>query len=78
MRPADAAWLALFAAVTAYEIAAVGRHEWELLSEAVDRYRRRHPVLVPVTVCYLAGHLTRTWPARIDPLHRLAGVCGER
>lgn len=72
MRPADRAWLALAAAVTAYEIAAC-RKGWELLSEAADRHRAAHPVAVHTLIAYLSGHLSRHWPARIDPLHRLAG-----
>lgn len=72
MKPADKAWLGLAVAVFCYEIGAATRPDWELLSEAADRYRRRHPVLIHVAVIYLAGHLLRRWPARYDPLHRLA------
>jgi hypothetical protein len=73
MRPADRAWLAIIAAVLAYEIAASRRrHDWELLSEACDRYRTRHPVVVRGVIVYLAAHLTRTIPARLDPLHQFA------
>ena len=72
MRPGDYAWLALAAAVLGYEIAAATRRDWELLSEAADRYRAGHPVITHLTVVYLAGHLTRRWPARVDPLHRMA------
>ena len=72
MRPGDYAWLALAAAVLGYEIAAATRRDWELLSEAADRYRAGHPVITHLTVVYLAGHLTRRWPARVDPRHRMA------
>ena len=72
MRPGDYAWLALAAAVLGYEIAAATRRDWDLLSEAADRYRAGHPVITHLTVVYLAGHLTRRWPARVDPLHRMA------
>lgn len=74
-RPADCAWIALGLAVVGYEAYAAGRagrREVELLSEAVDRYRASHPVVVHATVWYLAGHLSRVIPRRIDPLHRLA------
>lgn len=71
IRAADWAWLTLAAGIVAYEAAAT-RREWELLSEAADRYRHRHPVVVHLLVAYLAGHLTRHWPQRADPLHRLA------
>jgi hypothetical protein len=64
----------LAAAVIAYEAAAATRNDWELLSEAVDRYRAKHPIITHLTVIYLAGHLTRRWPQRFDPLHQLAGL----
>lgn len=69
--PADRTWLGLFVAVTVYELYAALR-DVELLSEAADRYRGRHPILVHSAVVYLAAHLIRRVPARIDPLHRLA------
>ena len=72
MNPADYAWLALAAAVLGYEITAASRRDWELLSEAADRYRAGHPVITHLTVFYLAAHLTRLLPKRIDPLHRMA------
>ena len=72
MRPGDYAWLALAAAVLGYEIAAATRRDWDLLSEAADRYLAGHPVITHLTVVYLAGHQTRRWPARVDPLHRMA------
>lgn len=71
MKPADRAWLTLAAGVLAYEIAASLR-QWELLSEAADRYRRQRPIATHATVLYLAGHLLRRWPQRLDPLHLLA------
>lgn len=72
MRHGDAAWIGLAAAVITYEAAAATRNDWELLSEAVDRYRAKHPILTHLIVIYLAGHLTRRWPQRFDPLHQLA------
>lgn len=68
MRAADIAWVSVAAAVIAYE--ALTRDE--LLSEAVDRYRRRHPWIVSTTIVYVAGHLLRCWPKRFDPLHQMA------
>lgn len=74
MRPADRAWLAIGAGVLGYEaLASRRRHDWELLSEACDRYRLRHPVIVYGLIIYLAAHLARIVPAPLDPLHRLAG-----
>ena len=55
----------------AYELAAALKH-WELLSEAADRYRRHRPITTHLSVLYLAGHLLRQWPRRLDPLHQLA------
>lgn len=72
MKPADWAWTALAASILGYEIAAATRRDWELLSEAADRYRAGHPVLTHLTVFYLAAHLTRLIPKPIDPLHLLA------
>ena len=68
MRSADIAWLTVAAGVIAYEACT----QDELLSEAMDRYRRRHPWIVSGAVVYVASHLLRCWPQRIDPLHLLA------
>ena len=76
MKPADRAWLALAAAITAYEVAAA-RRGWELLSQAVDRYRRDCPGAVDTSILYLAGHLLRRWPPRLDPLAALAKLVGR-
>jgi hypothetical protein len=72
MRPADRAWLVLFAAVVMYEAAATVTDDWELLSEAADRHRQRRPILTHLTVVYVAGHLLRRWPRSLDPLHLVA------
>lgn len=72
MKAADRAWVTLACGVAAYEVAALVRPDWELLSEAADRHRRNHPVATHLTVLYLAGHLLRRWPQRFDPLHRIA------
>jgi hypothetical protein len=63
------AWVALAAAVVLYEAAAPTD---QLLSEAVDRYRAKHPFATNTVICYVALHLLRQWPRRIDPLHQLA------
>jgi hypothetical protein len=77
LRAGDWAWLGVTAVVAAYEIAASSRrHDWELLSEACDRYRTRHPVVVSGAIVYLAAHLTRVMPDRIDPLHRIGARRG--
>lgn len=78
MKPADWAWLTVAAGVLAYEaVASSRRHDWELLSEACDRYRSAHPVITTVTIGYLAAHLTRVVPRRVDPLHLLARRFGR-
>lgn len=71
MKPADWAWVALGAAVAAYELHAP-RKDWELLSEACDRYRERHPIVIISAIILVAAHLTRVVPPRLDPLHQLA------
>lgn len=71
MKPADRAWLVLAAAITAYEFAAIHKG-WELLSEAIDRYRRRARLTTNSGILYLAAHLLRLWPRRLDPLAALA------
>ncbi|MCA9843208.1 MAG: hypothetical protein KC491_01025 [Dehalococcoidia bacterium] len=73
MKPADRAWIAAAITVTAYEITAV-KLRWELLSEAVDRYRRQHPIATDCCIGFVALHLLRRWPPRIDPLAALANL----
>lgn len=77
LRPADRAWVILGVGVMVYELAAALRR-WELLSEAVDRYRRHRPIITHAGVIYLAAHLLRVWPHRMDPLHRLAERVSQR
>ena len=71
LRAGDWAWLTIAAGVVGYEIAA-SRRGYELLSEAVDRYRILYPVATNLTIVYLAAHLLRIIPRRIDPLTILA------
>lgn len=69
MKPGDYGWLTVIFVVSAYEVAALRRRDdWELLSEAAERYRSHAPWPVGVVVVYMAGHLLRVWPRRIDPL----------
>lgn len=69
MRPGDIAWLTMAAAIIAYEIRAP---RGELLTEAVDRYRTARPILTYIGIAYVAAHLARVWPRRIDPLTLIA------
>lgn len=71
MKPADWAWVGIGVTVLAYE-AVAARKEWELLSEAVDKYRAAHPWVTVGLVGYLAAHLTRLIPKPLDPLHVVA------
>ena len=73
LRPADKAWLALWAWVFIYNSAAAIRHhhgsDCELLSEACDRYRSRYrwPLELWLAIFYL--HLSRHVPNRLDPVN---------
>ena len=69
MKHGDAAWATLALGVLLYECCAP---PGQLLSEAVDKYRDRHPILTNSVIVFLAGHLLRIWPRHIDPLHQLA------
>lgn len=74
MRSGDYAWLAMAAAILVYEVAAP---RGELLTQAADRYRARRPVATYLVIAYIAGHLTRIWPQRLDPLTRLSSWAGR-
>lgn len=74
MKSGDWAWIALGAAVVAYEVFSP---HGELLSEACDRYRQSQPIPTYLVIAYLAGHLARIWPERIDPLTRLTDWLGR-
>ena len=65
----DWAWIALAAGILAYEIKAP---QGQLLSEAVDRYRTRHPLLTNTVILAVSLHLMRALPRRIDVVHQLA------
>ena len=71
MKPADWAWVGVGVTILAYEAVAAGRRDFELLSEAMDRYRQSHPIACDLTIFYLAGHLTRMIPKRLDPIYLL-------
>jgi hypothetical protein len=77
MKPGDYAWLALAVGVTVYEIVAAIDGGGELLSEACDRYRAAHPVITYGGIIFVAGHLGRVWPRRVDPLCRLADALAK-
>ena len=70
-RPADRAWITIAVGVAGYEAAAAAS-QWELLSEACDRYRRRHPFITNAVIFYVAMHLMRAIPQQVDPLTQIA------
>jgi hypothetical protein len=79
LRAADYGWIVIAIGVVGYEAAASQRqHDWELLSEAVDRYRTRRPIVTNLVIVYLAAHLTRVIPRTIDPLTIIATRCTWR
>lgn len=67
MKHADAAWLALGAAIVAYEALAT---DGELLSEGWDRYLERYPVTARVAPLVLTLHVINALPDRFDPVHQ--------
>jgi hypothetical protein len=69
MSSGDKAWTALGISILIYEWRAP---ENELLSEACDRYREKHPVLTLGVICLLAAHLSRAIPRNVDPIHLAA------
>lgn len=74
MKPGDRAWATLAAGVIAYEAFAP---KGELLSESYDRFRRAHPILAYAVLLYVATHLSRLIPNRVDPLTQLAVRLGR-
>lgn len=64
LRQGDWGWLALAAGVLAYELYA---DEGELLSEAVDRYLIRRPMLTTAVALITTAHLLNVIPQRYDP-----------
>lgn len=74
MTAGDRAWLALAAGVITYELACP---RGQLLSQRVDAYRDTRPLLTLGVIIYLAAHLARALPRRVDPLHRLTEWIGK-
>jgi hypothetical protein len=74
MEHGDWAWCIIAAGITAYELKAPSG---QLLSQAVSKYRQHHPIITDVAIIYIAAHLLRRWPPRIDPLHLLGARMGR-
>lgn len=68
MRTSSKAWLAMGAGIVAYEVACPAG---ETLSEGVDRYIERHPVITFATIGMTALHLANVLPPQIDLIHQL-------
>ena len=69
MEHGDVAWAGIALTVLVYEFFAP---PGQLLSERVDSYKTRHPILTNAAIVYLAAHLLRVWPRPVDPLHQMA------
>jgi len=69
----------LLAQVVVYEALAIAK-DWELISEAMDRWRAkpRRRTVIDASIYLLALHLTRLIKARFDPLAQLARWFGRR
>lgn len=64
MRAADRAWLALGAGVLAYDLLSP---DGETLSEGIDRYLARRPMLTRMAVLAVSRHLLNQLDP--DPIH---------
>lgn len=76
-RRADRGWLVLGAYVISHNVLAAGRGD-EMLSQAVDRYLVRRPVLTYVVVGAVALHLLNRLPAFADPLGAAMGAVARK
>ncbi|USC17052.1 hypothetical protein [Rhodococcus sp. 11-3] len=65
----ERAWAWLAGGVIAYEIMA---DEDQLLSNAVDRWLKSHPLATHVAVVVTAAHLLNLIPERLDPFHHIS------
>lgn len=59
----ETAWLAIAGAVILHEAIC---HQDQLLSDAADRYRTKHPLIVHAFVLATAAHLLRRIPRQLD------------
>ena len=66
-RKADPGWIAIGVFVAGHNVLHAGRGD-EMLSEAMDRYLLRHPLLTHTAVVLVALHLLNRLPAWADPL----------
>ena len=64
VKAADGAWLTLATGILVFDLAAP-----ETMSEAMDRYRKRQPVVSRLALTIFWLHLMRLLPGWCDPLH---------
>lgn len=67
MKLADRGWLILATYVVAHNVHAAGRGD-DMLSQAVDRYLVRRPMITRAVVGIVALHLINALPPFVDPL----------
>ena len=77
MKRADRGWMAIAAFVVAHNVRAAGRGD-EMLSQAMDRYIERRPVLTYVAVGAVALHLLNRLPPFADPLGAAMGTLARK
>ena len=64
----EKAWLALAGGVILYDALCP---EGQTLSEGVDHFLEKHPVMTLGAIAITAGHLSNLIPEKIDPIHHL-------
>lgn len=68
LKPSTKAWGALVMGVIAYDLLC---KEGETLSEGMDHFIEKHPVISLGAIAVTAGHLSNIIPEQYDPIHRL-------
>lgn len=68
IEPRHKAWVALAGSVICYDLLA---KDGQTLSEGVDHYLEKHPVMTLGAIAITAGHLANIIPESIDPIHQL-------
>lgn len=68
-------WLGLAAYVAGYDLFALASGRPTLSADYLAALRA-HPALVLAASAYIAAHLTRVMPRRLDVLDRLFGAAG--
>lgn len=66
MTPSVRAWLVLAAGIIGWDLIAPRGHT---LSEQVDRWLEKYPLVTWIVGGIIFGHLLNVTPARVDPVH---------